>query len=126
MTDKPDGKRWEGAQVVLAQIIAIFPAFDAHWRSANNLALKEDGSFTYCGAFMEFGFFFLERYEQFQVHRIAELGAFVSECAESSNEELSTAVCTCFLENMAGERFCGAFQLHLTGAARRFYEAWSA
>jgi hypothetical protein len=126
MIDKPDGKRWEDPQVVLTQIIAIFPAFEAHWRSPNNLALNEDGSFTYCGAWMEFGHFFRERYEQLQVHRIAELGAFVSECAESSNEELNTAVCTCFLENMAGERFCRAFQLHLTGAARRFHEAWSA
>ncbi len=75
---------------------------------------------------MEFGFFFSETNEQFPVHRIAELGAFVSECAESSNEELSTAVCTCFLQNMAGERFCRAFQLHLTGEAQRFYETWNA
>ena len=126
MTDKPDEKRREDPQFLLEQLIGIFPEFDTDWRSADNLARKEDGSFTYCGAWMEFGFFFLEKYEQFPVPRIAELGAFVSECAESSNEELSTAVCTCFLENMAGECFCGAFQLHLTGAARRFYEAWSA
>ncbi len=116
----------EDPQSLLTRLIGFFPEFDAHWHSPNNLARQEDGSFTYCGAFMEFGFFFQERYEQFPVHRIAELGAFVSECAESSNEQLSTAACTCFLENMAGERFNGDFQLHLTGAARRFYDAWNA
>jgi hypothetical protein len=126
MTDDLGDKRWEDAQAVLTQLIAIFPAFDAHWRNANNVARNAVGSFTYCGALMEFGFFFRERYEQFEVHCIAELGAFVSDCAESSNEELSTAVCTCFLENMSGERFERAFKLHLTGQARRFYESWSA
>jgi hypothetical protein len=125
MNDKPDGKQGD-PQLVLTQLIGIFPAFDGHWRSTNNLARKEDGSFTYCGVFMEFGFFFRERYEQFEVYRIAEFGAFVSECADSSNEELNTAVCTCFLENMGGERFCRAFQIHLTGEALRFYKTWIA
>jgi hypothetical protein len=75
---------------------------------------------------MEFGFFCREGYEQFQADCLAEFGAFVSECAESSNEELSTAVCTCFLENMAREQFSRELQVYLTGEALRFYEACSA
>ena len=94
MIDKPEA--WQNPQAVLSRLIALFPAFDAHWRSANNLARNEDGSFTSCGVWMEFGFFFRESYEQVPAHCVAELGAFVSECAESSSEELSTAVCMCF------------------------------
>ncbi len=125
MTDQPEGNRGETCKVVLTRLIGIFPAFDAHWRSTNNLARREDGSFTYCGVFMEFGFFFRERYEQLPADCLPELGAFISECAESSNEELCTAVCTCFLENMAGEHVGRALHLHLSGEARRFYEACS-
>jgi hypothetical protein len=125
MNDKPDGNWWEGPELVLERLLGIFPAFAAHWQESNNLARREDGSFSYCGAFMEFGGFFREQYERLPADCLAALGEFVSECAESSNEELNTAACTCFLENLAGEHFCGEFQVHLTGEALRFYQTWS-
>ncbi len=125
MTDKPDGNCGGGPQLVLERLIGIFPAFARYWEDATNLARQEDGSFSYCGAFMEFGCFFREQYDRVPSECLTALGEFVSECVESANEELNTAACTCFLENMAGEHFCREFQVHLTGEALRFYRTWS-
>jgi hypothetical protein len=56
--------------------------------------------------------------------RLAGLGAFVSECIAAADDgPLDDAAATCFVENIAG-KLCGReLSSHLTGEARRFWQA---
>ncbi len=56
--------------------------------------------------------------------RIASLGAFVSECMASDDDNLDNAVATCFLENIAGEECSQKMALHLSGEAERYWKQW--
>ncbi len=53
--------------------------------------------------------------------RVADLGAYVSECVASTDADFRDAVASCFLENVAGEPFSSDFRRYLSGEALRFY-----
>jgi hypothetical protein len=74
--------------------------------------------------FSEFGHYFKDHYEQLPKARVAELGRFVTECVASADTELGDAAATCFLENVAGERFGPDFRQHLSGEALKFFVYW--
>jgi hypothetical protein len=112
------------AQAILDRLVALFPDFAAVWDSPDNYFRDDDGSFTCCGVFAEFSRYFRDRYKQFSPAQVAELGRFVTECVASADAELGDAAATCFLENVAGERFGPDFRQHLSGEALRFYQCW--
>jgi hypothetical protein len=109
------------AQDVLGRLVTLFPDFAACWDSPDNCFRDDDGSFTRCGVFAEFSDYFRDRYEQLPTARVADLGCFVTECMTSPDTELGDAAATCFLENVASERFSPDFRQHLSGEALRFY-----
>jgi hypothetical protein len=111
-------------QAILDRLVTLFPEFAPCWHDPKNLFRQEDGAFTQCGVFCEFSHFFRDRYEQLLPERVAALGAFISECVASSDNELSDAAATCFLENVAAERFSREFERHLSGSALQFYQQW--
>jgi hypothetical protein len=111
------------AQGVLDRLVALFPDFAAAWDGPDNCFRDGDGSFTRCGVFSEFSHYFRDHYEQFSPAQAAELGRLVTECVASADAELQDAA-TCFLENVAGERFGPDFRRHLSGEALRFYQYW--
>jgi hypothetical protein len=113
------------AQALLAQLVALFPAFGPYWADPGNCFREEDGSFTCHGVFAEFSGFFRDRYESLPADRLAALGALVSVWTDSPDAELSNAVASCFLENVAGERCSADLERHLTGDALRYYRRWS-
>lgn len=112
------------AQAVLDRLIVIVPEFGAVWECDDNLFREEGGAFTCCGVFAEFSHFFRDNYERLSVEQRAAIGRFVGECVASLNDAASDAVASCFLENIAGERFVSDFRRHLSGDANRFFQPW--
>ncbi len=110
-------------QVILDRLLALFPDFEPLWNSADNY-FRADGSFTRCGVFSQFSFYFCERHEQLPQSRVAQLGAFVTEWMATDDADLRDAVASCFLENVAGERFSLDFRRFLSGEALRIYSEW--
>jgi len=112
------------ARDILAKLVALFPDFAAAWDRPTNCFRDDDGSFTRCGVFSEFSHFFRDCYEQFSPAQVAGVGRFVTECVASADTTLVDAAATCFLENVAAERFSPNFRRHLSGEALRFYSRW--
>jgi hypothetical protein len=111
-------------QELVNRLVVLFPEFQAHWDSPGNCFRHDDGSFTLHGVFAEFTTFFAERYASLPSERVADLGAFVSECMESADENLGNAAGTCFVENIAGDECDRELARHLTGEARRYWKYW--
>jgi hypothetical protein len=111
-------------QVLLDRLIALFPEFREHWDHPSNCFRNDDGSFTLHGVFAEFSHFFRDRHAELPADRAAALGEFVSECMASSDDNLGNAAGTCFVENIAGEPCDRVLSPHLTGEARRYWQAW--
>src|SRR5262245_34468215 len=112
------------AQAILGRLITLLPDFAAAWDNSDNYFREDNGSFSQCGVFAKFSHYFRESYEQVSSTQIAALGRFVSECAASTDTDLADAAATCFLENVAGERFNSDFRRHLSGEALRYYSLW--
>jgi hypothetical protein len=111
-------------EAVRSRLVALFPAFAAYWDGPGDCYRDADGSFGPGMVFGAFSGFFRDRYEHLPPDRVAALGAFVSACMDPPGTELDLAASTCFLENVAGERFDPDFRRHLTGEALRFYRWW--
>lgn len=111
-------------QSLLDRLAALFPDFRGQWNDSRNCFRDDDGMFTVHGVFAEFSEFFRERHAEVPRDRVALLGALVSECMSSGNADLDNAAATCFVENVAGE-LCGReLSSHLSGEARRYWQAW--
>jgi hypothetical protein len=112
-------------QSLLDRLVALFPDFRAYWDDPGNNFRDDDGSFTLHGVFCQFTSFYKERYAALPAERIAALGAFASECmAPADDSPLDNAAATCFVENIAGEACDRKLSPHLTGEARRYWQAW--
>jgi hypothetical protein len=109
---------------LVGSLTGLFPDFAAHWQAAENPAREEDGSFTLCGAFAEFSDFFRERYEELPAERLQALGWILTECMAEPDSDLAEATATCFLENVAAERFHADFERFLIGRPLEFYSQW--
>lgn len=106
------------------RLVALFPEFQAHWDGPGNYFRRDDGSFSLHGVFAQFTSFFSEGHASLPAARVADLGAFVSECMDSADENLGNATATCFVENIAGEKCDRELARHLTGEARRYWKYW--
>jgi hypothetical protein len=109
---------------LLDQLCAFFPEFRTRWNDPGNCFRDQDGSFTLHGVFAEFSGFFHQHHAALPPDRITALGAFLSECMDSSDEDLNNAAGTCFVENIAGEPCDRELSRHLTGEARRYWRYW--
>lgn len=109
---------------LLARLVALFPDFAAYWDDPRNCFREDDGSFNFIGIFAEFGWFFDERQENLAADQIAAVGAIVSECMDSPDEELSNSAATGFLEPRAGEPKGAILKPYLSGEALKFHRSW--
>ena len=112
------------AQAILDRLLALFPDFGPFWGCEHNYFCDEGGSFTLCGVFSHFSLYFCARYEQLPRSRAADFGPFVTEWMAADDADLRDAVASCFLENVAGERFSSCFRRFLSGDALRAYSEW--
>jgi hypothetical protein len=112
-------------RALLDRLVALVPDFRTYWDNPGNCFRGHDGSFTLHGVFAEFTSFYEERHAGLPADRVAALGAFVSECmAPADDGPLKNAAATCFVENIAGEPCDRQLSPHLTGEARRYWQAW--
>lgn len=100
-------------------LIKLFPDFSKVWEQADNYQKKDNGSYTYHGLFIEFSSFFKENIKNFSDEQLKGLflniekwevqEAVILDELKTENlddkQQLSNAVFTCFLENIAGEGF---------------------
>jgi hypothetical protein len=110
---------------LLGSLTGLFPAFGAHWDGEDNLSREADGSFSHCDAFAEFSDYFRESYEELPPERLQALGWVLAECMAEPDSELAEATATCFLENVAAERFHSDFERFLIGRPLEFYSQWN-
>ena len=98
-------------------LIKVFPDFSKVWNSADNYQKEKDGDYTYHGLFIEFSPFFRDNIKNFSDVQLKELFSNIEkwEAKETATvedwqsgkvddaQQLSNAIFTCFLENIAGE-----------------------
>ena len=109
---------------LLDQLIGILPAFRDYWGQSDNLSIEDDGSFTLCGVFMQCGWFVKDNYERLTQDQLSRLGAFLSQCVGTSDDELDTAAATCMVENLTHEIFSTDFRTYLAEEALAYFDRW--
>jgi len=107
---------------ILEALIRIRPDYRAYWDDDGNLFRDEDGTFTGCGVFTEFGHFFQEQHTKMKKEELVALGAFIA--LAESDEFLADAAYTCFLENIAGDPPDDTLAPYLSPAATKFIDGW--
>ncbi len=112
------------ADTIYSRLIEITPEFAVSWASATNYNRNDDGTFTKCGVFAEFSTFVRDNYESLTESQLASIGRFVSDCMSNSDAEVDIAAASCFLENLASERFSIDFQRFLKSNALQFFREW--
>jgi len=108
---------------LVGRLVELFPDFAAHRDEAEREAGHADAP-SLCGAFTEFSEYFRERYEELPPTRLQALGWVLAECMADPDSELDEAAATCFLENVAAERFHADFERFLIGRPLEFYSQW--
>ncbi len=104
---------------LVGRLVELFPDFAAHRDEAS--ASHEADDPTLCGAFTEFSDYFRERYEELPPTHLQALGWVLAECMAEPDSELEEAAATCFLENVAAERFHADFERFLIGRPLEYY-----
>jgi len=87
-------------------ICEITPDFKNYWGKADNYFRNDEGLGTIHGIFAEYSGFIKTNIRNIEDKDMINLFNFVEKCInEEPNSEsgISNAVCTCFLENLAGE-----------------------
>ena len=112
---------------LLAQLCEFLPGFGAAWR--DSLFVGEDGSFTVHGVFSEFSSYVRDHFPEFGEHTWSELFVYVERCVATdkhSENGVSNAACTCFLENIAGEgELSRVVSPYLGPESRKYFDQWN-
>jgi hypothetical protein len=108
---------------LVGRLVELFPDFAAHRDEAERES-GETGPPTLCRTFTEFSEYFCECYEELPPTRLQALGWVLAECMADPDSELEEATATCFLENVAAERFHADFERFLIGRPLEFYAQW--
>ena len=116
-------------------LIKLFPDFSEVWASNDNLFINEDGSYTYHGLFSEFSNYFRDNFKNFSDDQLMILFSNIEkwEVQETATleewragqvddaQQLSNAVFTCFLENIAGEGLTERIKLFMGKKSLEYY-----
>lgn len=84
---------------LLKFLISVFPSFEDAWNSEDNL-FREKDNFTSHGVCAEFSHFFQSNYKDFSNEQLKVLFDEIEEISVN-DDELTNAIHTCFLENIA-------------------------
>lgn len=93
---------WPTPDLVLSELIAIFPDFEAEWNADENYFVGASGNFTYHGLFMEFSPYFVAHFHEFSPEKIQALCDYIEQFVRDDDihESIDNAICTCFLEDV--------------------------
>ena len=114
---------------LLENIIQIAPEFLSAWNNEDNLFIEENGSFSFHGVFAEFSSFIRDNFGLLDENRRKKLFDYIEECVSTdihSENGVSNAACTCFLENLAGEGALSNMILKYLGVeSKKYFDKWN-
>jgi hypothetical protein len=114
---------------LLDAILQIAPEFDSYWKSPENPFRSDDGDFTLHGVFAELSHCLKDVFSNLEESRRMALFALVEKCVLTdfnSDNGVSNAACTCFLENLAGEgALSEAIALYLGPSSKAHFDEWN-
>ncbi len=110
-------------------LIKSFPEFQAQWEDSD--FLHEDGAFKHHGLLLEFSFFFKDNVAKFTDKQLLVFFSDIEKWilpeekkAKTDAENLSNAVCTCFLEGIANEGITERIKPLMGPEAWDYYQHW--
>jgi len=108
-------------------LVSVFPDFEKQWESDENYS-KEGEEYTVHGVCIEFTHYYRQNYGALTTNQKKRLFDFIEEVvANDPNDEspMANALCTCFLENIAGEEAGETAIAFMGKASRTYYAQWS-
>jgi hypothetical protein len=113
---------------LLENLVHIAPEFLSAWDNEDNLSVDEEGSFSVHGVFTEFSSFIRDNFGLLDENRRKKLFDYVEECVNDyihSENGVSNAARTCFLENLAGEGALSNTILKYLGVeSKKYFDKW--
>ncbi|UCE07411.1 MAG: hypothetical protein JSW07_05100, partial [bacterium] len=114
---------------LLENLVQITPEFLSAWNKEDNLFIDKDGSLSVHGVFTEFSSFIRDNFSLLDENRRKKLFDYIEECVNTdiySENGVSNAACTCFLENLAGEGVLSNTILKYLGVqSKKYFDKWN-
>lgn len=114
---------------LLRGLVQVVPEFALHWKRPDNYFLNDDGSFSVHGVFAEFTTYLKDSFGKLSDMQRRTLFEFVEKCVltdPNSDSGVSSAACTCFLENVAGEGdLSRAIAPYLGAKSKEYFDKWN-
>lgn len=109
-----------------SMLISHFPAFQAHWKR-EDIDREDDGSFTAHGIMSSFTHFYRGNYANLDSGLLKKFCCAIEEVVASDpndKSEVANAICTSFLELIAGDVEGKRLEPYLGKACKEFYSHW--
>ena len=107
-------------------LISLFPTFEESWKR-EDIHKEEDGSFTPHGIMSSFTYFYKENFAKFDTSTLEEFCRTIETVVASDphdKSDVANAICTSFLEMVAGEAEGKRIEPYLGKASKEFYSHW--
>jgi len=104
----------------------LFPEFGKYWEE-DDVNKEASGQFTVHGFMNSFSEHYRNNYENYEAKKLSQLGKTLEEIVNSDpndQSDVANAVCTCFLELIAGEKEGKRFEPYLGKRSREYYAGW--
>lgn len=108
------------------ELISIFSGFEKYWNN-DDVCKQEDGSFTPHGLLMSFSGLYRTTYNSFSSSQCIALANLIEGVVSSDPKDklpLANAICTCFLENIAGDAEGEKLRPFLGASCLKYYAHW--
>lgn len=107
-------------------IINMFPEFEIHWEH-EDLRKEDNGDYTAHGLMGSFTDFYRDHYLEFEPNQLKGFCDFIEDIVQSDSNDKSdvaNAICTCFLENIAGDEEAQKIDPLLGKICKEYYLKW--
>lgn len=109
---------------MLKFFLSLFPEFEKYWDSEGDI-YRDGEDFNIYGVCSVFSWYFRDNYLEFSQKNLTTLFQKIEEVLSDEKElDAANALCTCFLENIAGEEV-GRFSREFMGSkSKEFFDFW--
>jgi hypothetical protein len=107
-------------------LLSLFPGFAQYW-DTEDIHRENDRSFTSHGLMSSFTHYFRSNWQHVSSESLTVFGDEIEKivAADPNDEsEVANAICTCFLENIAGAEAGTALEPYLGKECKVFYDHW--